>query len=541
MEFTHTLPMMTCDGVKCGNYNNPELEYPCQFNTKEPTFGLFMESLRDCVRNERRLVVVDGKVLFTCHNWIRDGFYMSEVYRHWEHDLRDFFDFLLENQTEEGFFFELLKQDTDEHWKMVNEDCRKLYPQDAQTAVRLELEADVEYIMVLYADTIYKVDGDVEYIRGILPKLEKAIDYMTSSEKRWDPQHGLVKRMYTIDTWDFTNDRFSATDRRIYLDKMCIMHGDNSGVYASMKVLAKFRRLCGDEAKAAEWDTRAEALRQNMITHLWNGRFFVHQLPLTADPLDEHENERLSLSNPYDINRGVTDVAQSRSIIEEYMRRRETTDAFCEWFSIDPPYPMFQTYAAGKYVNGAISPFTAGELALAAFENGYEAYGWDILQRMKALWKQHKKIYFLYSRDGVVGDTDQGPSGWGSASMLKAIEEGLAGIRDEDTGYRVMQFAPRWVVTDYTELRYITGYEKTHTHVDLAYELKDAVMQFALRTPSTEIHAHILLPAGKTATAVTVNDKSHPFTLSTVGESVYADFTVTKAAADKAEMAVTLA
>lgn len=121
---------------------------------------------------------------------------------------------------------------------------------------------------------------------------------------------------------------------------------------------------------------------------------------------------RLSLSNTYDINRGVTDVWQSRKIIEEYLRRRKTGEAFAEWYSIDPPYEKFAGYSAGQYVNGALSPFTAGELAKAAFRNGYESYGWDIVSRFTEMLERDKDIYFLYSpKDSM--PQGGGPSGWG--------------------------------------------------------------------------------------------------------------------------------
>ncbi len=540
MEFTHGLPAIRCEGRDVGNYNNPEIEYPCLLNTTEPKMGLFIEALRDAIRNERRLVVIDNKVLMCCHNWIRDCYYMAESFIHWEHDLHSFYDFLLENQHEKGYFYELIKQLTDWHWKMVDDDCRKLYPEDSVAAVRLELEADVEYEMVLYADLVYKVEGDLDYIEKILPRLEKSIDYMTSDEKRWDEAHGLVKRMYTIDMWDFTNDESSNMDRRIYPDRMCIMHGDNSGVYAAMQVLAKFNRKLGRDEKAAEWEQRAETLKANMIKHLWNGKFFIHQLPLTAKPLDDNENIRLSLSNAYDMNRGVTTVEQSRSIIEEYMSRRKTTDAFAEWFSIDPPYESFKDYKPGFYVNGSISPFTAGELALAAFENGYEEYGYDILRRFKNMWERDQKISFLYARDGVSVSDGQGPSGWGSSSLLKAYDRGLAGLEDLDCRYRVLGFSPRFAVTEYTETRFMTGYEKTHTHVDVRYELKDDTMHYLIVAPSVEIKAHILLPKGKKVKNVTVNGRYISFALSVIGESVYADFDYSKESSEKSEIIINL-
>lgn len=541
MKFSHALPSLTNGDIKCGMYNNPEMEYPGFLNTISPDLGLFMEALRDTVRNERRMLLLDGKVLICCHNWIRDCTYMFDAFKHWEYDNHSFFDYLIENQTDKGFFYELVKQMDDLHWTYVDEECRKLFPEDNVAMVRLELEADIEYLMVLYAKSIYQVEGDKEYIRRILPNLEKGIEYMTSDPKRWNAEIGLVVRPYTIDTWDFTNDESSQTDRRIYEDKLCAMHGDNSGVYAAMTVLAEFNMMLGNNVKAFEWQERAENLRRAMFEHLWNGRFFMHQLPVTCEPLDEFERERLSLSNTYDMNRGVTSIEQSRSIIGEYMKRRETTDAFCEFFTIDPPYKQFMIYPSGKYVNGAMSPFTAGELALAAFQNGYEAYGYDIIKRFTELWKKDKGVYFLYARSGGPVSVGAGPSGWGAAALLKAVEEGLAGVKDLSCKFGILGFAPRWAVTEYKCLRYITGYEKTHIHVDVRYEMNDTQMLYEIHTPSDQINCHILLPENKTCACAEVDGKNVPFMLNTVGDSVYADFIIAGKTQNKTEIVLTIA
>lgn len=197
-------------------------------------------------------------------------------------------------------------------------------------------------------------------------------------------------------------------------------------------------------------------------------------------------------------------------------------------------------YPAGKYVNGAISPFTAGELSLAAFENGYEAYGYDILKRFEALWKRDKSVYFLYSRDGGPVSQNMQPSGWGAAALLKAVEQGLSGIRDEGSRFDRMRFAPRWTVTEYTSLRYITGYEKSRVHVDVRYEQIGEVMHYRISSPSVEIDAHILLPIGSRCLKATVNGVGIPFENVFVWDSPYVDFTVFKKPNEKAEIILTL-
>ncbi|MBR6049781.1 MAG: hypothetical protein IKP68_01100 [Clostridia bacterium] len=527
IEFEHVLPSMNIDGKKNGQYNNPEMVLPCALTTTDFKLGEFLHLLHNTVADERRLLFLDGRVIACCHNWIRDHVHMMKAFRHWEYDMKSFLQYIIDTQTDEGYFFELIKQLDDVHWSFVGEDCRKLFPDDGVALVRLELEADVEYLVVEGVWQYYRTTGDFEWVKSVLPRLEKAINYMTSSPKRWSGKYGLVIRPFTIDTWDFTNDPASQTDRRIHENEpMCAMHGDNSGVYEAMNILAFFNDKLGEHKKSAEWHLRAETLKANMFRYLWNGKFFIHQFHIDHDGIDDKENVRLSLSNGYDINRGVTDLSQSRSIIEEYMERRKTTTAFAEWFSIDPPYENFKGIKPGKYVNGSISPFTAGEIALAAFRNGYEAYGWDIISRFIKIAEEDGRVCFLYSPLDRGAQNGSGPSGWGSAALLNAVDEGLAGVVDRDCLYKEIDFSPRFAVTDYTELRYITGYELTHKFVDVRYVIKDKGLRYDVISEAEKINAHILLPDGKHAETVLVNGTERVFDVSTVGESEYVDLSV---------------
>lgn len=525
IEFEHKLPSMNIEGRQNGTYNNRELGFPSVLTTTDPKLGLFLHTLRHNIHGDRSLVLIDGRIITCGKNWIRDHVHVMKAMRHWEYDLHSFLDFIIETQREDGQFYELIKQYDDEHWKMVNEDCRKMYPDDNLTLVRLELEADIEYLVVEGAVYLYRTTGDNDWLARVLPSLEKGIDYITSDEKRWDRERGLVKRPFTIDTWDFTYGA-SPFNRRIEEDTpMSIMHGDNSGVYQAMGQLAWLSRRLGNEEKAKAWEERAEELKKNIFKHLWKDSFFIHQLHLGHDGADALEEERLSLSNTYDINRGLTDTAQSRRIIEEYIKRRENTDYFAEWFTIDPPYEDFNGKKPGTYVNGAISPFTAGELAKAAFDNGYEEYGWDIITRFMKLADRDGTVYFLYDPDGTP-QPDGGPSAWGSAALISAVDEGLAGIRDIGVNYDEISLSPRFPVTHYTELRYLTGYEVSNTLVDVRYILKEEGMRYDLYSPAKRVQAHILLPKGKEAKKVLVNGKERAFSMSRVGSSDYADLEI---------------
>lgn len=483
--------------------------------------------LHNLVADERRLVFIDGQVLVCCHNWIRDHVHMMKAFRHWDYRLKSYLEFIISHQTEEGFFYELIKQLDDAHHTYVNADCTQVYEKDSVALTRLELEADIEYLVVEGCWQYYRATGDFDWIKSVLPKLEKSIDYITSHKKRWNKELGLVIRPFTIDTWDFTSADHAGTDRRIHdKEPMSVMHGDNSGVYQAMNILAFFRQKAGDKAMAEAWKARAETLKENMLKYLWNGNFFIHQKHINHNGLDDKENIRLSLSNTYDINRGVTNVEQSRKIIEEYLRRRKTTNAFAEWFSIDPPYNNFHNNKPGHYVNGSISPFTAGELALAAFENGYEEYAWDIIQRLMEICEKEKSISFLYSPTGKERENATGPSGWGAASILNAIDEGLAGVKDEDCLYKVIRFSPRFTVTDYTELRYFTGYECSWKMIDVRFVLTDKGLRYDLYSEAEQVNAHILMPKGKACRHFYVNGQEHTFQTTCVGTSTYADASV---------------
>lgn len=529
IEFKHKLPAMNIDGRQNGTYNNKELGFPSIMTTKNSRLGMFIKNLRTNIFDDRSLVFIDGKILVCNKNWIRDHVHVMKAMRHYEYDIGSFLNFIIDTQREDGQFYELIKQYDDPHWTFVNDDCYVMYPEDNLSLVRLEIEADVEYLVVEGAVYYYRTHGNDEWLKKVLPRLEKGIDYICTDEKRWDKEHGLAKRAFTIDTWDFVNRTGNgdpAHNRRIESDTpMSIMHGDNSGLYQAMNQLAWFNRRLGFEDKAMRWEKRAEKIKENMFKHLWNGSFFIHQLHLNHKGEDDLEAKRLSLSNTYDINRGLTDVEQSGKIIEEYIRRGKETDMFAEWFTIDPPYERFFKYAPGEYVNGAISPFTAAELAKAAFNNGYEEYGMSIINRFMSLVERDGAPYFLYYPDSKP-QPDGGPSAWGAASFISAIDEGLAGVNDIGVNYDEIYFAPRFPVTDYTELRYITGYEVSKAMVDVRYILEENGMRYDVCAPAKLIHAHILLPKQKTCKKVFCNGKKTEYTVNKVVNSNYVNFTV---------------
>ena len=529
VAFTQALPRMreARTGKTCGRFNNKDLAMPGVLTTGDPTWGDFLHLLRNTINGERSLVFVDGRKMMVNKNWIRDHVHVLKAMRHWEYDYAGYVDFTLRHQRADGCILELVKQADDRHWRYAAPESRKFFPDDNLAMCRLDIEADVEYLLVEGATYCYRISGDDAWLARALPRLEKAIDYVTSDPQRWEAVHGLVKRGYTIDTWDFTYEPASVTNRTLTAaTPQAIMHGDNSGVYQAMAQLAWLNGRLGRTAKAAAWRARADALKAAMYKHLWNGRFFFHQLPLNVPPVDAHERERLSLSAAYDMNRGLMPVADCRKTIEEFRRRRQTTDCFAEWFTVDPPYDFtFARHPRGDYVNGGVCLFTAGELAKAALENGYEAYGWDILVRVKEMAARDGTLYFLYDRTTATSiNAALGPSAWGAASVLSAFDEALAGVRDAGVRYDAIRFSPRWPVTGLDEVRYFTGYEAADAVVDVRYVRRANGLRYLVRAPAKALAAHILLPSGAAAREVWLNGAPRAFETTAVGDSRYVDF-----------------
>lgn len=529
IEFENPLPRRHMGKRRCGTYNNLELAFPGMLSTEDARLGMFLHKLRTTIFDTRRIFFINSRPIVCCHNWIRDHVQQMKGWKHWEHRPADFLNYIIDTQREDGQFFELVKQMDDRHWQYVEKDSYRLYPEDHLSLVRLDLEADVEYLVVEGAWQYYRMTGDDAWLARVLPRLEKGINYQTSDQWRWEPSLGLCIRPYTIDTWDFTNDEFSQTNRCIRGKSLCAMHGDNTGVFQAMNQLAWFNERLGRAEPAKAWRERAAKLRENIMKHLWNGKFFVHQLPVRgAVELDGRERERLSLSDSYALNRGILSEAECESVIDAFRERGKSSGNFAEWFTVDPPYtPKFLKYEPGQYVNGAISPFTAGELAKGAFNHGREKYGWHILSRWIDKLEKDGEIYFLYNpKTGAPVSADSGPSAWGAAALMDAVEEGLAGIYDADVKYRKLAFSPRWAVTQYREGRYLTGYELSDVTIDCRWIFTEKGFRYRLVSPAKEVAAHLLVPEGKRPTKLLVNGIPSDFRIVKVGEMAYVDAVV---------------
>jgi len=413
-------------------------------------------------------------------------------------------------------------------------------PENWEKWVRVPVEADVEYRFVKAAYLSWQASGDHSWVEEMLPSLDQALAYTLSHEWRWEEEHELVKRPYTIDTWDFdyTAGRvdqlnFQITDETFW----GLFHGDNSGVFEATQLLHALHQATGNLERAAYWKNTAQGLRRRANDLLFNGRFYTHfhkLTPVTIDGVDEAG--QLSLSNPMAINRGLATHEMAVSILQEYRRRKERTEAFAEWFSIHPPFPdgSFgdEKLVGGAYVNGGIMPLVGGELARAAFEHGFETYGCDTLGQYRDMIMESGETYLWYFPDGTPSSPETSTSpeatptdGWGSSAMLYAFVEGLCGIEDLDHSFEQVRCAPRWVAAGETEASVEISYAASAA--SFAYEFHHSEdeqhIDVHLAPGESAVQLHVLLPEGARPTQVQCNGAPLDYKHVRVEGSSYAD------------------
>jgi hypothetical protein len=476
--------------------------------------------------------------------WIRDHVHVMKALKYWEKDIASFVEFFLENQTPEGMFFDYYYPiERDLNWRMnvFEKKYWKIISPEKIQMHRLPVEADVEYLVVEGVYAIYQSTGDLSFLKKWVPALEKGMQYAMNDPVRWSRKHRLVKRGYTLDTWDFQQlpvpmdqlgaHGYDSQDVIFNVDEespMGIMHGDNSGMYAACRQLAEMHRALGNEDAAAIWDKEAELFRLRTNLLCWNGSFYMHFL--VEDPMPPYlkmdQENTLSLSNTYDINRGLPTDEMAESIISTYLHLKEKTadESFAEWYGIYPGVePDFQGYKPGEYVNGGVITIVAGELAKAAFQHGFESYGVDILNRIIQLVEKHDgKLPGTYRPDGTV---DAGiPDNWGQAAIVSALIEGLAGVVDQGSRFSAVELSPRWLAAGVDETQVRVGYGASADRVQYSYKHDPEArsIEVHLTGSAGNITSRILLPDGATQPKVLINGKAAVSLIETVRNSNYA-------------------
>ncbi len=387
--------------------------------------------------------------------WLRDHVYQMRGARYFDADMTSTLDAFLSLQSANGSFPDYLPRLP---W--------------ADVPYRTPVEADVEFLYVQGVYQAWQAGAGNEFALRHLGAMRKAVTYSLQDPLRWDAAKGLIRRPFTVDTWDFEVAPGNAPRHDIdAYTRWGIFHGDNTGMVQALRMLASMEEQIGDPAMGAVWRAIADGMLDRINLLSWNGSFyrhFVFDQPYTIAGLDMEQ--QLSLSNAYALNRGVLTDAQVAAVLDTYIARRHE-GSFAEWYSIDPPFPAGiiglggrSGERPGEYVNGGIMPLVGGELARGAFRIGRASYGFATLELFWLKMLQPGQSFLWYQPDGSAGvgtmDTIS-TDGWGTAAMLDAFVEGAVGIVDQGQQLQQVLVAPQWyhvgIRDAYGSVRYAPG------------------------------------------------------------------------------------
>ncbi|NIM15788.1 MAG: hypothetical protein GTO45_27620, partial [Candidatus Aminicenantes bacterium] len=292
--------------------------------TGKPEFDNFFPMVKSFLEKDILNMKIDGKKIRGYRSpdaksvWIRDYSDMMRGFKYFERDLKSTIDHFAETQAENGRIFDYFTTFPE---KLP---CEK---ENWTKYVRVPVEADVEYRFIKAAFLAWQAGGDDEWLQHLLPKMEKALHYILSHPWYWDDQKKMVKRPYTIDTWDFAYTAGKHEWLQFQIDDDTfwgIMHGDNSGYYEAFLLMSLIYDYFQNKERLVYWRKQARRLKENMNKTCWNGRFYTHFVKLSDVNIHGvDESQQLSLSNPMDINRGAANHEKAVSIIKEYISRRQ--------------------------------------------------------------------------------------------------------------------------------------------------------------------------------------------------------------------------
>jgi hypothetical protein len=348
-------------------------------------------------------------------NWILDHVHTARGMQYFSDAAQGLVDLLSLIQREDGMIWSQIQVDVG--WPdffNTRDENRNFYTRrDGEIRMmRQPVENHCEYNFVDCVHLVWKSGGDDPWMKAHLDAACRALDYTVNSPVRWSAKFGLLRRGYTIDSWDFQiEDEYSipfplGAEMRIDEEKtkFGIFFGDNTGYAKACDQIAEMLEHAARFDDAKKYRLRGEQIRQRLTELSWNGRFFQHRVeedPSVKRNLGVDEKAQIAMSNAYSLNRNIS-TAQSVAILTAYqdLMHHLPAGAPGEWYAIYPPFERGFGGKDGKwqYMNGGVHGHAAGELARGAFAHGRERYGADILERLRKLGKAHgDRLHFAYT------------------------------------------------------------------------------------------------------------------------------------------------
>ena len=167
---------------------------------------------------------------------------------------------------------------------------------------------------------------------------------------------------------------------------------------------------------------------------------------------------------------------------------------------------------AGIYVTGVNNPHPDREIASFELTVGGGRSRWLVL----AATLSSASVYFAPYDDLSTGI----PDGW-NGSILFALFEGLAGIKDLGSAFSNAAIIPRWVSANVSTAAITLRYPASAGYVSYSYraDKHDITLDFTGSAETFDVQ--ILLPAGREAQSVTLDGRTTSTTLRKIEGSRY--------------------
>jgi len=344
--------------------------------------------------------------VFTCWDtWLLDNTSSLKGMKYFWPEVKSNVDFYAASQREDGMVFENFEPRTpvETDWeRRFNYGGFTMPAEDGWLLLRRSpIENHVEHMLLEAIYFSWKASGDTPWMATKLNAAINAVKYSTSNPYRWSEKYKLLKRGFTIDTWDFLcESEAKLVGGDIMVINLAKTHfgiffGDNANMIAGLRRLSEMLHAAGRDEEAPAYSALADQLEQRLNALAWNGEFFVHWIPEDRNlkfDLGVDMDRQVSLSNAYSLNRGIRHD-QCAAILRTYQRIRKEMPATSpgEFYAIFPPFEKGFAGESEKweYMNGGVMSCTAGELAWGAFDHGFEEYGADILNRYAKIAATH--------------------------------------------------------------------------------------------------------------------------------------------------------
>lgn len=395
---------------------------------------------------------------------------------------------------------------------------------DKATAV-----SDEDSHLIHAAYVVYQAGAGTAWLKKVIAdqpvidRLNAAGDWLLANRRH--PATGLIQRDHTTDWGDV---RFQPTDG----NPTDMVAGDvvwtasiydQALAYRAWRELAAMNSALGDRSEARRWEDEADAARRAANVYLWQPErgFYATHVHLTPLAHSFDEGEMVSIANAVAVVCGLTDEAQTATILAALEEARLEAGAAKVGLVLYPPYPagfFAQPFMKpGEYQNGGVWDWWGGWQVLAEFEAGYSQMARLHLAQTALDWASHPGQIFEWqevkSLNGRGGDLYAGAAG----IYAQVILEGLFGVVLSNEGLTLSPRLGDWpgsvvVHQPGRGLRLRYTYQPSAAGLALAYETRDQAGSFPLR---------LLLPPGFGPGAVRLDGQSLAWNQISVGRDQY--------------------